>query len=497
MTEKKKVAIIGGGVSGLTAGIYALNYGFDATIYERNTSVGGLCTGWSRKGTYIDGCIHWLTESNRGVLNKLWRETGAIDENTKVYHYDIYSQSVYNGKAVNMYCDCDKLEEEFLRYSVDDNDRKLVKMFVRAVRRCDHNALTVEKPFHLWKLKDTLKFIWKILPIMTVIKKYGKLSIRDFGAQLKSKDLKFCFANSLVPDGYSLFSLMSTFGGIASKNSGTALGGSKAMVERMKDTYLRKGGKLVLRADVQKIEVENDTARGLRMGDGSLVEADYIIPACDLHYVIEKLLDSKYHVPAVDERDEKKAYNPTYSMIMLSFRTKKDLSGIVHNRYVHCKDYDVLGRTYDVVYIKHFGYDKSLTEDGYTVVQAIVTTSEDQFDKLQAMSKEEYKDFKQRIGEQLHQIILDTEPDTYGDLELLDVVTPMTFTHYVNTYKGTFMTYMLTKDSKQMILRNNMLPVKNIAMAGHWMMVPGGVPIAAMQGKFAAQTIQDLEKNRQ
>ena len=57
---KKKIVIIGGGISGLTAGIFALRNGYDATILEKNSSVGGLCTGWNRKGWYIDGCIHQI-----------------------------------------------------------------------------------------------------------------------------------------------------------------------------------------------------------------------------------------------------------------------------------------------------------------------------------------------------------------------------------------------------------------------------------------------------
>ena len=40
---KEKVVIIGGGIAGLTAGIYALYAGFDAEIYEKNTIPGGEC----------------------------------------------------------------------------------------------------------------------------------------------------------------------------------------------------------------------------------------------------------------------------------------------------------------------------------------------------------------------------------------------------------------------------------------------------------------------
>lgn len=496
MAEKKKVAIIGAGISGLTAGIYALKAGFDAEIYERNASVGGLCTGWYRKGSYIDGCIHWLTESNRGVLNKLWREIGAIDENTTIFHYDIYNQACMGDTTVNFYTDPAKLEKELLSFADGENDRRLVKKFVKGVRICKHNALTGGKPFHLWNAWNKFRFICKILPIIGVVRNYSKLSTREFVAQLKSPALKYTFSNTLVPDEYSLFSLMSTFGGLAHRNSGTPIGGSKAMVERIKDKFLSLGGKLTLRADVESIDIENEKACGLTTSDGQHIKADYVIAACDVHFTLDKLLNDKYHIEQIDDRDSNKKHHPTYSMMLLSYRTKKDLSEIVHNRYVKCPTFNVLGDDVDVIYLKHFGYDKTIMHDGYTIVQAIVTTTESMFDKLAAMPREEYADFKKQLSETITDRIQQTEGDRYGELELLDVATPLTFTHYVNTYKGTFMTYMLTPNIKQMILRNDILPVKNLALANHWLMVPGGVPIAVMQGKFAAMTIAYNDKHQ-
>lgn len=35
----KKIVIVGGAISGLTAGVYALKSGFDAEIYEKNNSL--------------------------------------------------------------------------------------------------------------------------------------------------------------------------------------------------------------------------------------------------------------------------------------------------------------------------------------------------------------------------------------------------------------------------------------------------------------------------
>ena len=77
-----KVIIVGGGIAGLSAGIYALKAGYDAEIYEKNPLAGGECMGWNRKGYHIDNCIHWLTGTDpKTGLWKTWKTVGAIDEN--------------------------------------------------------------------------------------------------------------------------------------------------------------------------------------------------------------------------------------------------------------------------------------------------------------------------------------------------------------------------------------------------------------------------------
>ena len=45
-----KVIVIGAGIAGLAAGIYARQSGFNTTIVESNNIPGGTCTSWRRKG---------------------------------------------------------------------------------------------------------------------------------------------------------------------------------------------------------------------------------------------------------------------------------------------------------------------------------------------------------------------------------------------------------------------------------------------------------------
>ena len=77
----KKIIIIGGGIAGLSAGIYAQKLGLESVIYEKHYISGGECTGWDREGFHIDGCIHWLMGTKEGTgLNNIWKDVGALED---------------------------------------------------------------------------------------------------------------------------------------------------------------------------------------------------------------------------------------------------------------------------------------------------------------------------------------------------------------------------------------------------------------------------------
>jgi len=87
----KKIIIIGGGVAGLTAGIYAQKNGYDSCILEKNHILGGECTGWDRKGYHIDGCIHWLVGTKENTpMYKLWETAGALGNTVEIYHPETF-----------------------------------------------------------------------------------------------------------------------------------------------------------------------------------------------------------------------------------------------------------------------------------------------------------------------------------------------------------------------------------------------------------------------
>ena len=119
---KKKIIIIGAGLSGLTAGIYCLDNGFDVEIYEKHSIPGGECTGWTRRGQYIDGCAHWIVGTNpRSELYPLWEHIGAFENNPAIFKTEYISKfTLDDGRVFTFWSDLSKLQNEMLEFFPED-----------------------------------------------------------------------------------------------------------------------------------------------------------------------------------------------------------------------------------------------------------------------------------------------------------------------------------------------------------------------------------------
>ncbi len=127
--NKKKIVIVGGGIAGLSAGIYGRLAGYEVDIYEKNPVAGGECMGWNRRGCHIDNCIHWLTGTKPGTgLRRVWETVGALEESTEFADCDIFYTSIAGGTQVTLWKDLEKTQAELLKISPEDEIE--IKKFV-------------------------------------------------------------------------------------------------------------------------------------------------------------------------------------------------------------------------------------------------------------------------------------------------------------------------------------------------------------------------------
>lgn len=82
-----------------------------------------------------------------------------------------------------------------------------------------------------------------------------------------------------------------------------------------------------------------------------------------------------------------------------------------------------------------------------------------------------------------------------SNMKILDIWTPVTYHRYCNAYKGYNQSFMITKHSaKNSYLSANIKGIDNVVLAGQWLNPPGGLPGAAIQGKYSIQRILKKEK---
>ncbi len=95
-----KIAIVGGGVTGLVAGYRLLQKGHQVTIFEKSEQVGGLLAGFKINGTNLEKAYHHIFTTDTAIIN-LIEELGLADklqwysDKTAIYYdHKMYS---FNG----------------------------------------------------------------------------------------------------------------------------------------------------------------------------------------------------------------------------------------------------------------------------------------------------------------------------------------------------------------------------------------------------------------
>ena len=115
-----RIAIIGAGISGLSAGCYGQMNEYDTRIFEMHTTPGGVCTSWKRKDYVFENCIHFLTGSGPGkMFNSFWKELGALQGKDIINHEEMFR--VEDGdKTLILYSDLDKFKAHVKEISPQD-----------------------------------------------------------------------------------------------------------------------------------------------------------------------------------------------------------------------------------------------------------------------------------------------------------------------------------------------------------------------------------------
>ena len=492
---EKKIIIIGGGIAGLSAGISAQLNGFDSLILEKNPVLGGLCTGWDRKGVHIDGCIHWLTGTKEGTsLNRLWKEVGAIDKQEDIVYLPTWGVFNYDGIEVPLYCDLEKAEEAWTRIS--PVDRKAIHKFFKIVKKLGSVDLPLDNPAILLPFRVKLKLALGVLKAMPEYYTSMHTSCEKFAKKFKHPALKWALTH-IQPGRGNLYSMCYCYATIAFNNGGIPRGGSKAMVDRMKDKYLSLGGKIRLNAEVTKINTDKHNVTGVTLKSGEVIKGKYYISACDAFYVLYNLLGNKYAHHQLAERYNKPSVHPAPSCVLVNYKMKVGVNLNVPYAF-KVKPQKLGEKTIDHISIRDYSYDETFVKDGYTVLQVLLDQDSLDYDFWEKLRKDmkKYNAYKNEIAEQVKITIEENIPELKDHLETIDVATPITFNRYTNASRGTYMSFLFNDKKGVMLSKGKVVSLHNFLLSGQYMQTPGGLPLALASGRFSIQWVMKREKSK-
>ena len=487
MDLRKTIVIIGAGVSGLSAGIYAEQHGFHAILLEKNPSVGGMCTGWYRKGYYLDGCIHWLTGTKEGtLLNEMWTNLDAFRSQDDILYLPSWGTFEYQGQKVTMWRDLDRAEKEWKEVSPVDS--KMIHKFFKMVRDFTTVELPLDLPLQLIPLHRKLKLGLKVLKVWPSYLLSMKQTRSKFASKFKSPVIRFALT-SCQTGGNNLFSMIYSYATVVAGDGGIPMGGSKPMVERMKEKFLSLGGTLRLNANVETILTEGRKATGVKLSNGQVIHGDYVVSCLDTNYTLKKLLRDQYPLPSFEKRfTAKKNHSP--SCILINYAVDKDDNLPIPYSF-DCDSFEVGGVFNNHITIRSYAYDPTFTRGNKTVLSVLLTQSSAEYPFYRDLVKNRkaYEEYKNHIAELVKQKISEHFPKLGKSLETLDVCTPYTFKRYVNSSNGVYMSFYFTHKQAMFAHHGKVKGLDNFYLSGQWMQGPGGLPIAMTQGKFAIQRI--------
>ena len=486
----KKIVIIGGGIAGLSAGIYAKLNGFDAEIIEMHSITGGQCTAWDRKGYRFDYCLHWLVGTRKGPFNNIWRETNVLNDNVEIIDHEVHTKLFADdGREFIIYTDLNKWEEYLCNLAPEDT--KKIKKMCTDMRKSAFLQPYSDPP-GLRKLGQTITSLFSMMPVMMLFMKYGRKSCDEYFRKLgfTNESLKYFFNSIFGSRDFSALAFIMMFAWFNQKNAGYLIGGSLPMAKRMTSRYLDLGGNLRTNSRVTRIVVENNTAKGVILSDGTEIMSDFVISAADGHSTIFNMLGGKYLTRKIS--NAYKNWELFTPIVQVSFGINKKIESEVPVETWLVKDQKIgRTRTNRGYSFMNYSFDPTMAPEGKSV---IVMRFDSPWELWKDIDPGEYKNEKELIEKDAKAILDKRYPGIIANIEVCDVATPLTDVDYTGVWKGSYEGFMPTSKN----LMDNLNPVipglKNFYMAGQWLFPGGGLPPAGQSGKWAVQYICKEER---
>ncbi len=486
----KIILIIGAGLSGLSAGIYAQANGYSTTILEQHSVAGGLAAWWRRGDYLIDDGVHFLVGHRPGnAIYEMYEQLG-ISDGLGVIDMGVYGSftDLHSGRRLEVTGDMERLRLEMT--SLFPKDQELIDDLVSKVSEMRSAKNLMEMgfgdPMELMGPLSKARMFWRMRKELKFFSGDYAIPIVEYAARAHDPMLREILLNLFTADSPLWFVLM-ILALLADQQLGLLGDGCERLVLNLTRKYESLGGRLLLKSKVKEIIVEDGRAVGVRMSDGEERRADTVISAADGRSTIYEMLGGRYLDKEIEDRYAH--WQVTQGFLLISYGVAMPLDGASHTGFVFLKEPVVVeGKPRRVVSYRALNYGKAFAPPGKCVVQAFYEGDFDYWATLR-LDREKYKEEKRRVADLTAAAMDQVFPGFASRIEMVDVATPYTTYRYTSNWKGSLMGWSLSKDQMTQVLSRTLPGLKGFYMIGQWAQPGGGVPSCLGQGRQIVQIL--------
>jgi phytoene dehydrogenase-like protein len=448
-----------------------------------------LCTSWKRQGYTFNGCISWLVGSGEGqTFNHIWQELDAVQGRPIVNHDEFLRIERASGEPFIMYTNIDRLEQHLK--ALAPADAKTIEEFATAVRHFARFDWNMEKPRELYSPLDVLVQTLKSAPHLRDLEKYSRISTREFARRFSDPFVREAFAVLFDLPDFPMMALLMTAAWMHNQNAGYPIGGSLEFAQAIAARYRDLGGEIHYHAPVQQILVEENRACGVRLADGSTYQADYVISAADGRTTIFDMLGGRYVDDEIRHSYTDLPRFTPYTQVALGIA--RDLAHEPHAAiFPLAQPLLIAGTPRSRISYTHYGFDPTLAPAGKTAL-IVTLPSEYAYWKAIAQDHDHYASEKTRVAMNVAFALEQRFPSITQQIEVIDVVTPLTYEQFTGNWEGCPEGWMITTKTTGLMskgMRKTLPGLDHFYMAGQWVEPGGGLPTAAASGRNAIQLI--------
>ena len=437
----KKVIIIGSGLGGLSCGVILARAGYEVTVLEQGTQVGGCLQCFSRRGGKFETGMHFIGSASEGqtldrLLNFIEVKPDITLSQLDTTGYDVVSLCGQHFRFAN---GREAFIEQMSQYFPSQRDA-LVSYYdlVEKVASASsmHSLKNVETDAAI-KMEYQLRTINEVIDEVITDPLLAKVLVGNLPLYAAEKDKTPFATHAFIMDFYN-------------QSAYRIVGGSDQVAASLVKTIGRYGGRVLTRSKATKIVCDDTHATHVEVNGEELLEADIVISDAHPMRTLE-LLDTNLIRPAFRKRIN--AIPQTVGGFSVYLRFKENTVPYMNSNFYgyltdspwNCEHYD------DASWPKGYLYMHLCHEPQPQFAKTGVILSYMQMSDVEKWKGtrvghrgEDYEAFKHERAERLIAALEREFPALRGQIADYYTSTPLTYQDYTGTEGGGM--YGIAKD---------------------------------------------------